>query len=329
MNEEGIYLLRKHEFILNDQPIYKIGRSKKLLNRLDDYSNGSMVHLLISCDDSIIHEKKLIELFSNKYDIQLYYGSEYFLGSVDTMKQDVINYINDVMQYKGYRLISSSVLIERKNMTTLKNIPKKKQNIYTAHIDNIQAKTMTENINNDECNSIDDIADLNIEEISLDDKKILLEPISELSDIKISISSCKCGYEAKNELQLLKHQNKCKSISDIVSEIHNECICHYCKKILANKFSCDRHMLNCKKIKQIDTVNDSIKITSNKTDKRISNFSKTCKESLKEVEKHLFLIKNFIMIYESSNTKEKQIILESDEYKKHIDLILKYNPNSN
>jgi hypothetical protein len=66
MFQEGLYLLRKNEFIQNNQYIYKFGRSKTILNRMDNYSNGSMIHLLISCDDTIIHEKKILELFQKK-----------------------------------------------------------------------------------------------------------------------------------------------------------------------------------------------------------------------------------------------------------------------
>lgn len=45
MFQEGLYLLRKNEFILNDKHIYKFGRSTKILNRMDQYSNGSIIHL--------------------------------------------------------------------------------------------------------------------------------------------------------------------------------------------------------------------------------------------------------------------------------------------
>ena len=48
MFQEGLYLLRKNEFIQNNQHIYKFGRSKTILNRMNNYSNGSLIYLLIS-----------------------------------------------------------------------------------------------------------------------------------------------------------------------------------------------------------------------------------------------------------------------------------------
>ena len=60
MFQEGLYLLRKNEFIQNNQHIYKFGRSKTILNRMNNYSNGSLIYLLISCNDTNIHEHKIL-----------------------------------------------------------------------------------------------------------------------------------------------------------------------------------------------------------------------------------------------------------------------------
>ena len=94
MFEEGLYLLRKYEFVITNQEIYKFGRSNKILKRIEDYPNGSIVHLLISCKDSTLHEKKILEIFREKYENKLYHGSESFLGSLDSMKETIINYVS-------------------------------------------------------------------------------------------------------------------------------------------------------------------------------------------------------------------------------------------
>lgn len=156
MFQEGLYLLRKNEFIQNNQHIYKFGRSKTILNRMNNYSNGSLIYLLISCNDTNIHEHKILELFQKKYTMQLYYGSEYFLGNAETMKEDIINYVSNVMQDKGYQIVNNNVLIERVNKHTNKKIPKLEQELYKIQITSIPPTNIISN-NNDKDKQLNDL----------------------------------------------------------------------------------------------------------------------------------------------------------------------------
>lgn len=348
MFTEGLYLLRKHEFILNNQYIYKIGRSNKLLNRINNYSNGTIVHLLISCDDSSIHEKKLIEMFRYKYKIQLYFGSEYFLGSVNTMKDDIVNYISKVMQYKGYKLVTNNILIERVNNKTFDNIPKYQQNIFNVQITNIPPKKI-EIVSNSNINIKEKDNKLLLNNQQIDKEAATLENKYRET---MNLYTCKCTYIASNEEQLLKHQAKCNNLDANTS---TNFICEYCKRIFTSKYNCKRHLSSCKKkIKKTNSQtvdlplrnqnqNENVirnqeanqqpnqQIISQSNDngdnnyvnnnKNITNIACNC---IKKLETDLVLIKGFINMCVSINSNEQDILLESNLYKPVIELIKSY-----
>jgi hypothetical protein len=110
MKTEGIYLLRKSEFINSNELIYKIGRSNNLTKRIGNYPNGSIVYLMIECENSKIHEAKLIKLFGTEYTNKLFYGKEFFEGSVKEMKKHIIDYVGSIMKYRGYQICCDEIL---------------------------------------------------------------------------------------------------------------------------------------------------------------------------------------------------------------------------
>lgn len=297
MFQEGLYLLRKNEFIQNNQYIYKFGRSKNILNRMDNYSNGSMIHLLISCDDTNIHEKKILELFRNKYTIQLYYGSEYFLGNVKTMKEDIISYVSNIMQEKGYQLINNNVLIERFDKETNKKIPKYEQELHNLQITSIPPKIIiNNNINQMEHQTgIQKTTEININNTN-----------NKNSDIK-TLFKCNCGFNAKSQKQLTKHINKCSNKND-----NSDLTCKKCKHIYTTKSNRDRHIKNCNFGEQ--PANDEDFINSN--DYFISEISK--------IEKDFQIIKSFHTMYKLSNASEKQKLIHMSCYVTYKNLINKY-----
>ena len=132
---------------------------------------------------------------------------------------------------------------------------------------------------------------------------------SKVSNINLK---CSCGYEANNQKQILKHKIKC-NIEIQNRDNTNSCVCQYCKKILSNKFSCERHMLKCKKI--IDNTNPEIEVKNknNKNNKKII-----------DVEQNLLTIKNFITIFESGGEDIKKSILENKTFKQHLQILLDY-----
>ena len=285
MFDEGLYLLRKYEFVVTKQEIYKFGRSNKILKRIEDYPNGSIVYLLISCKDSILHERKILEIFREKYENKLYHGSETFLGSLDSMKETIINYVSELMMNEGYKIVNQKILVERINEETNKNIPKRMQEIYNAEIINIPGINI--------CH-----LDQNENILNLKDKEII--NIANMDTNRIGIINCNCGFKAINQKEYTNHKIRCTNINN------SNCnrVCKYCKKILSNAFSCDRHMLTCKSA--------------------LNNSNNLIESNLQAINNAIASLKKFIFIFESSNESDKKKIMEGNQYKKEVELLLKY-----
>jgi len=92
---EGLYLIHTREFINNNSSIYKIGRSGNLQQRVLQYPNGSIVLFLHICKQSPLCEKKLIDIFKQKFIQEKYYGYEYFNGDVYEMINVMYEYIKE------------------------------------------------------------------------------------------------------------------------------------------------------------------------------------------------------------------------------------------
>jgi hypothetical protein len=94
--DEGIYLIHTREFISTNVPIYKIGRSNYLDNRVKQYPNGSKILLMIACKNSKSCENNLKNLFKSKFIQKPYYGIEYFEGNYIDMIKEICDYINNI-----------------------------------------------------------------------------------------------------------------------------------------------------------------------------------------------------------------------------------------
>jgi len=92
--EEGLYLLQTREFVSLNKEIYKIGRSRNVTNRVNQYPNGTNIMLMIKCKNSNICETNLINLFKDKFIQQRFYGTEYFEGNCYDMIQEICDYVN-------------------------------------------------------------------------------------------------------------------------------------------------------------------------------------------------------------------------------------------
>jgi len=314
MIQEGLYLLRKQEFIQNNQYIYKIGRSNKILNRMHNYSNGSVIYLLISCNNSVLHEKKILEMFRNKYKIQLYYGSEYFLGSVNNMKEDMINYISNVMKNDGYQMVNNEVLIERINRDTNRKIPKYEQSIYNVQIVTIPPIKQILQIK-DYTDIVKSVQPINIENT--------MNNIDDLNTTD-SIFSCNCGFKAKFKSKLERHQKankKCNNLKEL--EINNQNNINS-KELEIN----NQNNINSKELE----INNQNNINSKNNQHKLNNYNesiKLVKQGLLEFEKNILLMKIFFNGFFSCNDNQQKLLLESDEYKKYINIIDMYKHHTN
>ena len=85
-----IYILRLREHIINNQNIYKIGKTKQeTLKRFNQYPKGCQLFCQLDCVDCDNAEKNIINLFKNKYIQRQDIGTEYFEGNITQMKDDI------------------------------------------------------------------------------------------------------------------------------------------------------------------------------------------------------------------------------------------------
>lgn len=80
---ESIYLLQTRESIKNDEAVYKVGRTcQDELKRFNIYPRGSVLHLHVSCHNSLSVEKRVLEEFNKQFRNEPVYGKEYFHGNL-------------------------------------------------------------------------------------------------------------------------------------------------------------------------------------------------------------------------------------------------------
>lgn len=96
VDQESIYLIQLREFVRNNEPVYKIGKTTQNgLARVKSYPKGSVVLMQTTCCDCTACETKLIHLFKTKYTQRTEYGREYFEGNAASMKHDIFEVTND------------------------------------------------------------------------------------------------------------------------------------------------------------------------------------------------------------------------------------------
>lgn len=97
---EYIYIIREREFVRLNEPIYKIGRTVNIHNRMNAYPKDSEIYLFEPVTNSVWYERELLRLFSNTYSRGRLrsgeiIGKEYFVGDVNDMilhvRQFIIN----------------------------------------------------------------------------------------------------------------------------------------------------------------------------------------------------------------------------------------------
>jgi hypothetical protein len=80
-------MLQTREFVNNEQPIYKIGRTQQpLLKRFNQYPKGSLLIIHVNVKNSVLLEKEIISVFSNQFTCKKNLGHEYFEGDISKMK---------------------------------------------------------------------------------------------------------------------------------------------------------------------------------------------------------------------------------------------------
>lgn len=88
-----IYIIQVREFVRLGEQTYKIGKTgaNPPWKRFDGYPKGSQVKFLLEVLDRHTFERKVLDVFKSKYRQMLEYGTEYFMGDLNEMIQDMIS----------------------------------------------------------------------------------------------------------------------------------------------------------------------------------------------------------------------------------------------
>ena len=259
-DEEGIYLIHTREFYNNNKPIFKIGRSHTLENRIKYYPKGSKIICMINCINSVICEKELIKIFKEKFTQKLEYGIEYFEGDKNDMIIEILLFIHKMIKEEKERL-RLEVEKVRFEEDRLRIEEQEKSLDEEKNIDTVQEQVNDDNDDNDDNNNIitNDISNV----ITTSDK--LLDR---------TCPKCKSIFKYKSIMRNhMKKSFHCLSTDEeidayllsntevIVSQ--NKIIkCEYCNIIFKSNSSLFRHKRNSICSKKQSTISSSVTNTT-------------------------------------------------------------------
>jgi hypothetical protein len=140
MEVDSLYIIQLRESVRLCEDVYKIGKSKKMHNRIKNYPKGSKIIMVIEVDDCNICEKNVIKYFKMKFKQRRDLGNEYFQGNINEMvnyyKSICIKDITDIYCIKKARLEKESKN-KLKKAEILKTI---KDEIDCEELDEMRAK---------------------------------------------------------------------------------------------------------------------------------------------------------------------------------------------
>ena len=73
-----IYVIKEREFIKTGENIFKIGRSKNIVNRMPSYPKNSLIYTILYTDNINEVEKNMIKHFDNIFIKRTDIGNEYY-----------------------------------------------------------------------------------------------------------------------------------------------------------------------------------------------------------------------------------------------------------
>lgn len=84
-----IYMLQEREFVKTGEPVYKIGKTKNISQRMGKYPKNSLIILVLQVKNSDRFEVQLLNRFRRKFKLVL--GREYFEGDRQEMIGVILN----------------------------------------------------------------------------------------------------------------------------------------------------------------------------------------------------------------------------------------------
>jgi hypothetical protein len=82
------YIIHTREALRANDNVYKIGRCQCIKKRFSDYPSGSKLMHYSRTKDNKISESILKHVFANKFTHRSDYGTEYFEGNFQDMKNE-------------------------------------------------------------------------------------------------------------------------------------------------------------------------------------------------------------------------------------------------
>lgn len=94
-----IYIVQLGEHVSTNTPIFKIGRTKNIPKRLEDYGKDALLLLSVYSLDYVRHEGEVKQLFKQSFIHRTELGFEYFEGDINAMILKVIHIVQqDLIQ---------------------------------------------------------------------------------------------------------------------------------------------------------------------------------------------------------------------------------------
>jgi len=113
-----VYLIQPCELLGTKR--YKIGCSKQEnLSRLNSYKKGSRYISIYSCDNPLLIEKEIKNIFNNKY--KLIAGTEYYEGDEIEMKKDFLEIFTKNVKIIDNQKTTEPVIDKKINEKNIKN----------------------------------------------------------------------------------------------------------------------------------------------------------------------------------------------------------------